>query len=206
MTPRRRRGAQRARFDLQKMERGIRLFLEGLGEVARREDIRESPRLVARAFAEELLSGYLAGETWRLKPLSDAPPEALVVVKGIQFVSICRHHLLPFQGTAAVAYLPSERLAGFSSVARLVDVLARRLQIQESLSEEILGALEEALAPQGSACLLEATHQCMTCRGARQSRSRVSTLSLQGVFRQDPARRREVVALLSSSGGARTPR
>ena len=199
MKPKRRRGGSvRTRFDLGKMEKGIRIFLEGLGQVVADRDLRESPRLVARAFNEELLSGYRAGESWRLKPLAQAPPAALVVVKGIRFVSVCRHHLLPFQGTASIAYLPDRRLAGFSSVAKLVEILARRLQIQEDLSEEILDSLGHALSPKGSACLLEASHQCMTCRGTLQSRSRVLTVGVRGIFREDAARRREVMALLQS--------
>jgi GTP cyclohydrolase IA len=192
-----------ARFNLGKMERGIRLFLEGLGPVVSREDLKQTPKLVTRAFTEELLSGYRAGAAWSLKPLPETPPDALVVVKGIRFVSVCRHHLLPFQGTAAVAYLPDGRLAGFSSVARLVDILARRLQIQEELSEEVLAALEQALAPRGCACLLEATHQCMTCRGALQPGSRVATLRMRGIFQSDPAWRREVLSLLQPPAAAR---
>ena len=191
------------RFDLPKMERGIRMFLEGLGPVVSKRDLRETPALVARAFSEELLAGYRAGDLPRLEPLPEAPPDALVVVRGIRFVSVCRHHLLPFHGTASVAYLPAGRLAGFSSVARLVNALARRLQIQEELSEQILDSLEAALAPRGCACLLEATHQCMTCRGALQRDSRVATLRVRGIFEKNASRRREVVALLQPPPGAR---
>ncbi|MCI0655866.1 MAG: GTP cyclohydrolase I FolE [Acidobacteria bacterium] len=185
------------------MERGIRTFLEGLGPVVSARDLRETPILVARAFGEELLAGYRAGGQPRLEPLPEAPPDALVVVRGIRFVSVCRHHLLPFHGIASVAYLPAGRLAGFSSVARLVDALARRLQIQEELSEQILESLETALAPRGCACLLEATHQCMTCRGALQMGSQVATLRVKGVFEKNAARRREVVSLLQPPPGAR---
>jgi len=192
-----------SRFDLAKMERGIRIFLEGLGPVVSARDRRQTPGLVARAYGEELLAGYQAGERPRLEPLPEAPPNALVVVRGIRFVSVCRHHLLPFHGTASVAYLPAGRLAGFSSVARLVDALARRLQIQEELSEQILESLEAALAPRGCACLLEATHQCMTCRGSLQMGSRVATLRVRGIFEKNASRRREVVALLQPPPGAR---
>lgn len=198
-----RKGNPHSRFDLAKMERGIRTFLEGLGPVVSARDLRETPALVARAFGEELLAGYRAGNRPRLEPLPEAPPDALVVVRDIRFVSVCRHHLLPFHGTASVAYLPQGRLAGFSSVARLVDALARRLQIQEELSEQILEALEAALAPRGCACLLQATHQCMTCRGALQMGSQVATLRVRGVFEKNAARRREVVSLLQPPAGVR---
>ena len=191
-------GAGRPFFNLREMERGVRIFHQGLGPVVSPRDLRKTPKLVARAFSEELLSGYKMGIPARLQPLSEAPPDALVVVRGIRFVAVCRHHLLPFQGIASVAYLPHRRLAGFSSVARLVDTLARRLQIQEDLSEQILDCLEESLGPRGSACLLQATHQCMTCRGARQIHSGVATLQVRGVFHENIARRREVVSLLKS--------
>jgi len=183
-------------FNQEKMKRGIRLFLEGMGPVVSRSVLRETPGLVTDAWTRELLSGYQSGKGPLLVPLSEKPPDSLILVRGIRFASICRHHLLPFQGTAAVGYLPHRRLAGFSAVARLVDALARRLQIQEDLSEEILNTLEEALAPRGSACLLEASHQCMTCRGAVQPGARVTTLRFRGVFEQEPARRRELVSLL----------
>jgi GTP cyclohydrolase IA len=178
------------------MERGIRTFLEGMGEVVPNQVLQETPGLVAEAWARELLAGYRGGDGPLLVPLAEKPPDSLIIVRGIRFASICRHHLLPFQGTAAVGYLPHRRLAGFSAVARLVDSLARRLQIQEDLSEEILDALEEALAPRGAACLLEASHQCMTCRGAAQPEARVTTLRFRGIFRKQPERRRELVSLL----------
>jgi len=189
------------------MEKGIRMFLEGLGTAVSPAELRHTPKLVAKAFSEELLSGYAAGSMPRLSPLAEAPPNALVVVRGIRFVSVCRHHLLPFQGEASVAYLPGKKLAGFSSVARLVEALARRLQIQEELSEQILDSLEKALSPRGCACLLEATHQCMTCRGARQVASRVATLRVRGVFEREATRRREVIALLHPAvSGSGAPR
>jgi GTP cyclohydrolase I len=184
------------------MERGIRLFLEGLGPVLPAGQLRETPALVARAFSEELLAGYREGEKPSLKPLRESAPDALVVVRGIRFVSICRHHLLPFHGVASVAYWPSRRLAGFSSLARLVEAMARRLQIQEDLSEEILDRLEASLSPRGSACLIEATHECMTCRGAKQPGSRVTTFRVRGIFERGAARREVASMLRSRQGGA----
>jgi GTP cyclohydrolase I len=189
-------------FDRRKMERGIRLFLEGMGPVVPRAVLRDTPELVADAWTRELLAGYRSGGGPLLVPLSEKPPKSLIVVRGIRFASICRHHLLPFQGTAAVGYLPHRKLAGFSAVARMVDALARRLQIQEDLSEEILDILQEALRPRGSACLLEASHQCMTCRGAVQPEARVTTLRFRGIFEKEPGRRRELVAMLQGHPAA----
>ena len=184
-------------FDRKRMERGIRLFLEGLGPVVPPGVLRDTPRLVAEAWTRDLLSGYRKAKEPLLVPLRERPPDSMIVVRGIRFVSICRHHLLPFQGTAAVGYLPDRRLAGFSAVARLVEAHARRLQIQEDLSEDILDSLEEALAPRGAACLLEASHQCMTCRGTGQPGARVTTLRFRGIFEKEAARRREMAALLN---------
>jgi GTP cyclohydrolase I len=183
------------------MERGIRMFLEGMNGVVSARVLRETPKQVARAWSEELLSGYQSGEAPRLKPLPETSMGAVIVVRDIRFVSICRHHLLPFTGNASLAYLPAGRIAGFSSMARLVEALARRLQIQEDLSDQILDRVEASLAPLGSACLLEATHQCMTCRGALQPRALVTTLRMRGVFQKAAAMRKEVVTLLQAPDG-----
>lgn len=183
-------------FDRRRMEEGIRLFLQGIGPAVPASVLETTPGLVTEAWARELLAGYRGGDEVLVSPLAEEAPDALVVVRGIRFVSICRHHLLPFQGTAAVGYLPARRLAGFSALARLVDRLARRLQIQEDLTEQIAERLEASLEPRGTACLLEATHQCMTCRGAGQPGSRVTTLRVRGVFEKDPGRRQELVSLL----------
>ncbi len=185
-------------FDRARMERGIRLFLEGIGPVVPSSVLEKAPRLVTDAWTRDLLAGYRQGGEPLVSPLSGEAPDSLVVIRGIRFVSICRHHLLPFQGTASIGYLPGRRLAGFSAVARLVDHLASRLQIQEDLSEQIAARLEESLGPRGVACLLEATHQCMTCRGAKQPETRVVTLRLRGIFETEPERRREVLALLQA--------
>jgi GTP cyclohydrolase I len=193
--------SSRTPFDRAKMEKGIRMFLEGMGGVVSARDLRDTPKQVTRTWSEELLAGYQSGEATRLKPLPEASTDTVVVVRDIRFVSVCRHHLLPFTGNASLAYLPAGGIAGFSSMARLVEALARRLQIQEDLSEQILDSLETSLAPLGSACLLEATHQCMTCRGALQARARVTTLRMRGVFRKVAALRKEVVALLQALEG-----
>ncbi|HEV8375182.1 MAG TPA: GTP cyclohydrolase I [Candidatus Polarisedimenticolia bacterium] len=185
-------------FDRRKMERGVRMFLEGMGPIVSARDLRETPRQVTRAWSEELLAGYRSGKAPRLEPLPETFADAVVVVRDIRFVSICRHHLLPFTGKASLAYLPGGRIAGFSSMARLVEALARRLQIQEDLSEQILDRLEASLAPLGTACLLEATHQCMTCRGALQPGALVTTLRVRGVFQKVAALRKEIVALLQA--------
>jgi GTP cyclohydrolase I len=193
--------AAEAPFDRCRMEEGIRLFLQGIGPIVPASVLNRTPKLVAEAWSREFLSGYRRDQEPFITPLTEEASDTLAVVRGIRFVSICRHHLLPFQGTAAVAYLPHRRLAGFSAVSRLVDRLARRLQIQEDLSEQIVGHLEKALSPRGVACLLEASHQCMTCRGAAQPESRVTTLRVWGIFEREPSRRQEVLTLLQAPPG-----
>jgi len=190
-----------APFDRRRIEEGIRLFLQGIGPIVPASVLNRTPKLVAEAWSREFLSGYRRDQEPFITPLTEEASDTLAVVRGIRFVSICRHHLLPFQGTAAVAYLPHRRLAGFSAVSRLVDRLARRLQIQEELSEQIVEHLEKALCPRGVACLLEATHQCMTCRGAVQPESRVTTLRICGIFEREPSRRQEVLTLLQAPPG-----
>jgi GTP cyclohydrolase I len=130
----------------------------------------------------------------------------MVVVRDIPFVSICVHHLLPFHGTAHVAYLPDDRIVGLSKVARLVDALARRLQLQERLTGQVTAALAAALAPAGVACRMEAQHLCMTLRGARATGTRVVTTSYTGSFRRRPALRAEFLRLTGTAPASRAPR
>jgi len=125
-----------------------------------------------------------------------------VLVRDITFSSICVHHLLPFVGRAHVAYLPERRLAGLSKIGRVVEAHARRLQIQERLTSEILGTIERTLEPGGALVMLEAEHTCMTLRGARKAGSRLMTLASSGTFREDPAARAEVLRLLVAGGQA----
>ena len=181
------------------MEAGVRLFLEGIGERFAGDDLERTPARVADAWAEDLVCGYAADPaavlTW-----SEAPPgSGMVLVRDVPFTSVCVHHLLPSFGRAHVAYLPDRRLAGLSKIARLVEACARRLQIQERLTGQILTALVQGLAPRGALVLLDAEHTCMTLRGARKEGSRLVTLAGAGVY-DEPAGRREVLDLLGSPG------
>jgi len=158
---------------------------------------------VARAWVEDLVSGYAvdpdAGLTWA----PATPGTGLVLVRDIAFASLCVHHLLPFVGTAHVAYLPSERLAGLSKIGRVVEAHARRMQIQERLTSEILGTVERALEPRGAVVVLEAEHTCMTLRGTRKEGSRLVTLAVAGLYERDGAARREVLDLLGRGAAVR---
>src|SRR5262249_22728267 len=171
--------------------------LGALGEpVTREPDVARTPERVAEAWANELLSGYAqepAGlVTW--EPVEGE--QGLVVVQDIDFQSVCVHHLLPFTGKASIAYLPAARQAGLSKLARLVDCLSRRLQLQERLTAQILDAVVRTLAPRGAACLIQAEHQCMSCRGVRRPNARVVTVLAHGACAEEPLRSETMRLLL----------
>lgn len=187
------------------MRRGIRTFLSGVRRTAAAaghdagvipDDIAD---LVARAWQDELLAGYQEDPARILEQVHSRATEDLVAVREIEFTSICRHHLLPFSGKAHLAYAPRGVITGLSRLARLVDALSRRLQLQEDLTREIADALQRHLAPVGAVCVIEATHTCMTMRGARKAHSRVTTVAFTGAYRRSAARRSEVLAVLAGS-------
>jgi GTP cyclohydrolase I len=188
-------------MDAAKMEAGIRLFLDGMGERFAGDDLEKTPARVAKAWIEDLVSGYgvdpVAELTWVAAPASCGP----VIVKDIRFASVCVHHLLPFAGTAHVAYLPGERLAGLSKLGRVVDAHARRLQIQEHLTGRIAATIERALVPRAALVVLEAEHTCMTLRGVRKEGSRLVTYAATGLWEKDAAARGEILGLLPLGRG-----
>lgn len=156
---------------------------------------------MADAWNREILAGYRADPGRILRATFRSREDGMVVVRDIPFVSVCAHHLLPFLGRAHVAYLPSGRLVGLSKIARLVDALSRRLQLQERLSRQIVEALDRALGPAGAACRMEAEHLCMTIRGARKRSTRVVTAAYAGAFRKSPSLRAEFLRLCDSPAG-----
>ncbi len=186
------RGPDRAR-----LLRAARLFLSAIGETDLRRDMRGTPARVAEAWSAEIVSGYRGDPLRILSRTIPARAHDMVVVRDIPFTSVCVHHLLPFHGVAHVGYLPDRRLVGLSKIARAVDVLARRLQLQERLTRQVVEALTTALRPQGVACRIEAEHLCMSVRGARVRGSRVVTSAYAGAFRGSRLLRAE---FLRSSG------
>jgi GTP cyclohydrolase I len=185
-------------MDVSGMERAVRAFLDALGERFEGDDLERTPSRVARAWCEDLVSGYAVDPVADLTWTPVAPDGGPVIVRRIRFTSVCVHHLLPFFGYAHVAYLPNVRLAGLSKIGRVVDAHARRLQTQERLSEAVVTSLEAALEPRGVLALLEAEHTCMTCRGVRKEAGRMVTLASSGIYRQDAAARREVLDLFGA--------
>ncbi len=178
------------------MEGGVRLFLEGIGERFEGDDLDATPERVVRAWTEEILGGYRHSPEEELGWTPAPNGAAAVLARDIRFVSTCVHHLLPFVGMAQIAYLPGRRLAGLSKLGRVVDVHARRLQIQERLTGQILRTIERVLEPRGALVLLDAEHACMTLRGVRKEQSRFVSIATSGIYEKDTDARREVLALL----------
>jgi GTP cyclohydrolase IA len=187
-----------APVDMARVERGVREILLGLGEDPSREGLADTPARVARAYAEllagsrESASDHLA----RVFPQEHAGDD-VVVLRGVRFVSLCEHHMLPFTGVAHVAYLPSHgRVTGLSKLARVVDVFARRLQMQERLTADVASALVEHLDPRGVAVVVEAEHSCLRLRGASKEEARMVTTAFRGALEHDRALRSEVLSLM----------
>ncbi|MGZ4105206.1 MAG: GTP cyclohydrolase I FolE [Actinomycetota bacterium] len=187
---------ERAPVDREQVARGVAMILKGIGEDPTRPGLLETPRRVAESLAD-LVAGYGIDPASVLEPLADERGNGLIMVRAIQIASLCEHHLLPFTGTAAVAYLPGAdgRITGLSKLARLMEVLSRRLQVQERLVREAADALEEALSPRGVFVLVEAEHMCVSLRGARKPGSVTVTTEARGVFSDDAAARAELLAL-----------
>jgi GTP cyclohydrolase IA len=179
------------RVDLDRAEAAARELLEALGADPEDEGLRDTPRRVAAAYAELLTPEPFDMTTF---PNEEAYDE-LVVVRDIPFHSLCMHHLLPFHGTATVAYIPGDRIIGLSKLARVVDLFARDLQVQERLTKQVANWLEERLRPKGVGVVLEAEHMCMSLRGVQKPGARTLTSALHGLVREDARTRAEFLAL-----------
>jgi GTP cyclohydrolase I len=177
-------------------ERAVRDLLEALGEDVTTEQLRETPRRVAQAYAELLTPRPFNPTTF---PNDDGYDE-LVVARDIPFHSLCEHHMLPFQGVAHVGYLPGERIVGLSKLGRVVELHARRLQTQERMTTQIAGWIQRELAPKGVGAVVEAEHLCMSLRGVQKPGSRTVTSALHGLVRDDARTRQEFLALSGVNG------
>jgi GTP cyclohydrolase I len=186
-------------------EAAVRVLLQWAGDDPGREGLVATPARVVRAF-EEYFAGYREDPVAILQRTFEETDgyDEMVVLKDIRFESHCEHHLAPIIGKAHVAYLPKNRVVGISKLARLVDVYAKRLQIQEKMTAQIANTLDDVLHPNGVAVVLEATHECMTCRGVHKPGVSLVTSRMLGAFRNDPSTRREflsIIAAPSLSGG-----
>jgi GTP cyclohydrolase IA len=185
------------RADLEKLERGVRLILEGIGEDLGRPGLRDTPVRVARMY-EEITSGVRSDPTEALQVVFEEGHDEMVMVRDIPMYSLCEHHLIPFIGKAHVAYIPNTagKLTGLSKLARLVDGLARRPQLQERLTAEIADAIVERLDPRGALVVIEAEHLCMSMRGVRKPGAVTVTSAVRGQFREVMSTRLEAMNLI----------
>lgn len=183
-------------MDKEKIERAVRDILEAIGENPDREGLVETPKRVA-AMYEEIFSGINDDPKKHLKVFNETENDEIVVVRDIPLYSMCEHHLLPFVGKAHIAYIPSDgNVIGLSKLARIVNVYAKRPQLQERLTSQIADFLDEELKPMGVAVVVEAQHLCMTMRGARAAGAVTKTSALRGVAKKDARTRAEIMSLL----------
>jgi GTP cyclohydrolase I len=191
-----------SRIDSEKIQQGVRLVLEGIGQDPRRAGIAATPERVARMY-QEVFGGVDADPDSLLATLPSEQHDEMVLIRDIPFYSICEHHLLPFIGKAHVAYLPEGKICGLSKIARVIDVLSRRPQVQERLTSEIADVFDRVLQPRGVLVIIEAEHLCMTMRGIKKPGSITVTSVVRGIFRENEATRKEALALIygRSPGG-----
>jgi len=185
-----------AELDLDRIARGVRLILEGIGDDPNREGLRETPKRVAEMYAE-LTAGMREDPSVHIVPLSGNKHDEMVIVKDISIASLCEHHLAPFVGKCHIAYIPRNgNILGVSKLARLSETFARRLQLQERLTSEIANTLFDQLKPLGVMVVIEAEHTCMTLRGVKKPGAMTVTSAVLGGFRKDPRTRAEAMALI----------
>ncbi|HEX4431888.1 MAG TPA: GTP cyclohydrolase I FolE [Frankiaceae bacterium] len=192
--------AAKAPFDSARAEAAIRELLLAIGEDPEREGLLKTPGRVARAYKESF-EGLQQDPAEVLTTIFDEGHDEMVLVRDISFASFCEHHLLPFMGTASVGYIPNEsgQITGLSKLARLVEVFARRPQVQERLTTQIADTLESSLSPKGVIVVVQAEHLCMSIRGVRKPGSLTVTSAVRGQFRSSVATRSEAMSLILSS-------
>lgn len=183
------------KVDTPRIEKAVREILLAVGEDVDREGLQDTPARVARMYVE-LLRGMRENPKTHLKSVFTEKYDEIVLLRDIPFYSLCEHHMLPFIGTANVAYVPVEKVLGVSKLARVVDCYAARLQTQERLAYQIADFIMTNLKPMGVAVVLEASHSCMTIRGVKKPGSMMVTSALRGIFRKDPRSRNEVLSLI----------
>ena len=183
-------------YDQERAERAVKELLLALGEDPEREGLKETPARVARAFKENFQGLWQKPEDV-LTTTFDIGHEELVIIRDIEVFSHCEHHLTPFHGVAHVGYIPSGKITGLSKVARLVDLFARRPQVQERLTTQIADALVEILNPMGVIVIIDCEHLCMSMRGVRKSQARTTTSAVRGVLR-DATTRAEAISLITN--------
>lgn len=188
-------GKEGKHLNRDKIMDGVRLILDGMGEDVTREGLLETPLRVARMY-EELAKGYKDDAKIHLEKRFIADSNDIVIEKDIQFYSMCEHHMLPFYGIAAIAYVPEGEVVGLSKIARTLEVYAKRLQLQERLTAQVADALMQELHPKGVMVLIEAEHMCMTMRGIKKPGTKTVTTVTRGVFAENENLRNEFYRML----------
>lgn len=183
------------KVDMPRIQRAIREILSAVGEDPDREGLSETPARVARMYAE-LFAGLHEDPRTHLRKFFTQEYDEVVLVRDISFNSMCEHHMLPFMGVAHIAYIPNGKVVGLSKLARVVEVVSKRPQVQERMTEDIANLLVEELDAKGVAVVIEASHSCMTIRGVRKPGSMCVTSSMKGVFRSNLSSRSEVMTLI----------
>jgi GTP cyclohydrolase I len=192
--------SERADFDPELVEDAVRQILKAIGDDPESPGLQRTPQRVAEMYAE-IFSGIGVDPTSVLDVVFDADHDEMIMVRDIPLYGICQHHLIPFVGKAHVAYIPNKQgqITGLSKIARLVDVLSKKPQVQEKLTTQIADALEKALEPRGVLVVIEAEHLCMTMRGVKKPGSETVTSAVRGIFRKNEATRAEAMGLIARS-------
>jgi GTP cyclohydrolase I len=186
-------------MDKNKIKKGVKLLLEGIGEDPDRPGLKDTPKRVAELY-EEIFSGLSTPTEEILKPIEGESHDEMVLIKDIPFYSVCEHHLLPFIGKAHVAYIPSKgKIVGLSKLARAVELFAKRPQVQERLTSQLADLIMKKLKPRGAMVIVDAEHLCMSMRGVKKPGSKTVTSAVRGIFRTKESTRIELLELIKKN-------
>ncbi|OFW62311.1 MAG: GTP cyclohydrolase I FolE [Actinobacteria bacterium RBG_19FT_COMBO_36_27] len=187
-------------MDRKMIEEGVKLIIKGIGEDINREGLKGTPERVAEMY-EEIFSGIGKDPSEELGPVFDENHDEIILVKDIPFYSVCEHHMVPFTGKAHIAYVPNKagRIIGLSKLVRVLDITAKRLQVQERLTSIVADTIMKKIKPRGVLVIVEAEHLCMSMRGVRKPGTLTVTSAVRGLFRENPASRAEVMALIKQN-------
>ncbi len=182
-------------MDINKIEEGIRLILEGIGDDPARPGLKDTPNRVARMYLE-IFSGLKTADEDLLKPIEGENHDEMVLLKDIPFYSVCEHHLLPFFGKAHIAYIPSGKIVGISELVKALELLAKRPQVQERLTSQLADIITLRLKPKGCMVIIDAEHLCMSMRGIKKPGAKTVTSAVRGIFRSKQSTREEMLELI----------
>ncbi len=184
---------------MKKMEQAVSVIIDGIGEDEKRQGLIKTPHRVAKMY-KEVTSGYNMNAKEIINDaIFDVEYDEMVVVANIEYYSLCEHHMLPFYGVVHVGYIPDGKVVGLSKIPRIVEMYARRLQVQENMTREIADTIQEMLNPKGVGVVIEGKHMCMMMRGVQKDQAKMMTSTLLGEFREDPKTREEFLTLIRSS-------